>query len=111
MNLRPSEELSDRDHYQGRPDAPLHLLVYGDYACPYTQLAMKEVAVVRQRLGNSLCFTRAALSRIEGDPRSGEASGVRGTPTLFVNSRRHRGSYEAQALVDALQAAAAHGRR
>ncbi len=34
-----------------------------------------------------------------------------GTPTLFVNSRRHRGSYEAQALVDALHAAAAHGRR
>ncbi|MBA2580120.1 MAG: hypothetical protein H0V03_04635 [Thermoleophilaceae bacterium] len=33
---------------------------------------------------------------------SGAASGVRGSPTLFIDGHRHEGSYEAQELGPAL---------
>ena len=43
------------------------------------------------------------FARIRRDVDSGTASGqVRGTPTLFINSVVHRGSYDAAALLEAL---------
>ena len=42
------------------------------------------------------------LARIERDVASGATSGVRGTPTLFIDGHRHRGSYEAHELGPAL---------
>ena len=41
--------------------------------------------------------------RVARDVRSGEASGVRGTPTFFVNGVRHEGAFDAQSLVAALE--------
>jgi protein-disulfide isomerase len=38
---------------------------------------------------------------------SAAASGVLGTPTFFVNGRRHHGTYDVQALLDAVQEARA----
>ena len=49
----------------------------------------------------------AHVGRIEEDVRSGEQSGVEGTPTLFVNGRRHHGGYDAETLLAALSAAGA----
>ena len=40
----------------------------------------------------------AVRERVEHDVRGGGASGVRGTPTLFIDGIRHRGPYDAQAL-------------
>jgi len=42
------------------------------------------------------------LARIERDVVTGAASGVRGTPTLFIDGPRHEGSYKAQELGPAL---------
>jgi protein-disulfide isomerase len=45
------------------------------------------------------------LERIARDVASGNASGeVLGTPTLFINGRVHRGSYDAATLLQALSA-------
>lgn len=38
------------------------------------------------------------LGRIQQDLESGQASGVTGTPTFFVNGRRHDGEYDADTL-------------
>jgi protein-disulfide isomerase len=48
---------------------------------------------------------RRALARIEEDVEGGERSGVQGTPTFFINGILYRGSWEHEALLDALQAA------
>ena len=48
---------------------------------------------------------RPYISRIEEDLQSGIRSGVRGTPTFFINGVLYRGSWEHEALLAALQAA------
>jgi len=44
---------------------------------------------------------------VEEDRASGEASGVQGTPAFFVAGERHRGFYDVEALIDALEDAGA----
>ncbi len=158
------------DHARGPSAAPL-ILEYGDYECPYSRRAYREI----QRLGgrpdggvrfafrhfplteihphalaaavaaeaaalqggfwemHDLLFHRqkaledddlrryaaeleldvprfdgdrkapATLERVRRDVESGLASGeVRGTPTLFIDSLVHRGSYDAAVLMEAL---------
>ena len=43
-------------------------------------------------------------TRIERDVASAAASGATGTPTFFVNGKRHFGAYDASSLVEALEA-------
>jgi protein-disulfide isomerase len=45
-----------RDHAQGAPDAPLTLVEYGDYQCPYCGAAYPIVKRVQQELGSRLRF-------------------------------------------------------
>jgi protein-disulfide isomerase len=44
------------------------------------------------------------LARIRSDVASAEASGARGTPTFFVNGRRHVGPHDAATLAKGLAA-------
>ena len=46
----------DRDHIQGRADAPVTLVEYGDYECPYCGAAYPIVKEVQARLGDTLRF-------------------------------------------------------
>jgi Na+/H+ antiporter NhaA len=46
-------------------------------------------------------------SRIERDVDSADGSGVTGTPTFFVNDRRHEGAYDIETLSAAVRAARA----
>jgi Na+/H+ antiporter NhaA len=48
---------------------------------------------------------RAGAARIAEDVESADLSTVSGTPTLFINGRRHRGAYDSAALTSALRAA------
>jgi protein-disulfide isomerase len=168
-----STDISERDHVRGNLSAPLQLVVYGDYECPYTRKALLSVTSLRQELGVSLVFAfrnfplteihphalhaalaaeaadaqrkfwemhdllfrrqnaladqdlvshagfltldvdrfradfdkRLGLPRIEADVDSGERSGVQGTPTIFINPRRHTQAYDPKTLVGALTAA------
>jgi protein-disulfide isomerase len=45
-----------RDHIQGPADAPLTLLEYGDYQCPYCGQAYPIIKAVQKRLGARLRF-------------------------------------------------------
>jgi protein-disulfide isomerase len=48
--------VSDQDHAAGPADAPVTLLEYGDYECPYCGQAFPIVEEVRRRLGDRLRF-------------------------------------------------------
>lgn len=41
--------------------------------------------------------------RVEADVKSGDASGVMGTPTFFINGVRHEGGAGATALIEAIE--------
>ena len=50
---------------------------------------------------------RRHASRVSADVASADASGVSGTPTFFVNGRRHHGVYDVAALTAAVRSARA----
>jgi formate-nitrite transporter family protein len=49
-------EIAGRDHVRGRAGAPMRLLIYGDYECPYTRRALISVAQVRGELGDDFTY-------------------------------------------------------
>ena len=164
----------ERDHVQGSPDAPLTLVEYGDYECPYCGAAYPIVKEVQTRLGERLRFVfrnfpittshphaehaaeaaeaaaaqgrfwemhdhlyehqrnledtdlhayaeqvgldvgrfdeelarHAYADRVHEDFMSGVHSGVNGTPTFYINGKRHDSSYDIDTLLTALESAA-----
>ena len=48
---------------------------------------------------------RVHVPRIQRDVASADESGVSGTPTFFVNGRRHQGAYDIDALTAAVRGA------
>jgi protein-disulfide isomerase len=50
-------------------------------------------------------MTSSCRSRVREDVESGDASGVAGTPTFFINGQRHYGAYDADSLRQAALAA------
>jgi protein-disulfide isomerase len=48
--------LSERDHVQGRADAPFELVMYGDFECPFCLASQSVLTRVRARLGDDLRF-------------------------------------------------------
>jgi len=164
----------ERDHIRGPEDAPVTLVEYGDFECPYcgraepivrellaefgdvryvwrhlpladvhprAQLAaeasevaelqgafwrMHDLLLVRQdALGTSdligyaddlgldverfsdELLRRAGEARVTEDLESADASGISGTPTFFVNGRRHHGAFDIEALSAAVRIAGA----
>src|SRR5882724_3595546 len=53
-NLSPS--VSERDHSEGLPDAPMTLVEYGDYQCPYCGAAYPVVKQLQRHFGKRLRF-------------------------------------------------------
>ena len=48
--------VSERDHLQGPENAPVTMVEYGDYECPYCGAAYPIVKEIQQRLGDRLRF-------------------------------------------------------
>ena len=162
--------VSERDHIQGPNIAPVTLVEYGDYECPYCAQAYLIIKEVQERLGNKLRFVfrnfpvvsvrpraykialgaeaAAAQNRfwemydylfkhgqtnsdenlrrsaaglglqmdkfdrdlneqiykghLDEDIESGKSSGVKGTPTFFINGDRYVGEWDLDRLLSAL---------
>jgi Na+/H+ antiporter NhaA len=162
-----------RDHIRGPENAPVTLVEYGDFECPYCGRAEP---VIRELIGEGdirylwrhlplsdvhphaelaaeaaeaaasqgafwemhdlLLDHQGALApedlegyagrigldverfldelerhvhaaRVEEDVDSADLSGVRGTPTFFINGKRHEGAYDIETLSDAVRVARA----
>ena len=161
------------DHLRGRNDAPVILLEYGDYECPYCGQAETVVRELLDSFGDDLCYVwrhlplsdvhpraqlaaeaaeaagaqgrfwdmhdtllshqdellpmhirryaedldldierfaddmhrRAYAPRIARDVASADESGVSGTPSFFINGRRHQGAYDIATLTAEVRAA------
>jgi Na+/H+ antiporter NhaA/glutaredoxin len=164
----------DRDHIRGSGDAPVTLVEYGDFECPYCGRAEEVVRELLSDFGDvryvwrqlpltdvhphaqlaaeaaeaagaqgrfwemhALLFahqdalrgedlvgyarelgldverfrdelrSHAWASHVADDVDSADLSGVSGTPTFFLNGRRHHGAYDVAALSRAVRGARA----
>ncbi|MDR2954489.1 MAG: DsbA family protein, partial [Prevotella sp.] len=44
------------DHVQGKPNAPVELIEYGDYQCPYCGKAYYIIKDIQEKMGDNLKF-------------------------------------------------------
>jgi protein-disulfide isomerase len=66
--------LDATDHVAGPPDAPLELVMYGDFQCPYCTAAQSIVRRVRERLDGRLRFVFRHLPLTELHPDAQRAA-------------------------------------
>jgi protein-disulfide isomerase len=65
---------NDRDHIQGRTSAPVTLIEYGDYECPYCGQAYPIIKEVQKQLGNKLRFVFRNFPLTEIHPHAEHAA-------------------------------------
>jgi protein-disulfide isomerase len=76
--------VSQRDHIQGSLDAPMTLVEYGDYQCPYCGAAYPIVKEVQRALGDRLAFVFRHFPLVSAHPyaliaaEAAEAAGAQG---------------------------------
>jgi len=76
--------VAERDHIQGPIDAPMSLLEYGDYQCPYCGEAYPITKAVQEQLGDKLCFAFRNFPLVNSHPyaehaaEAAEAAGAQG---------------------------------
>ena len=76
--------VGERDHIAGPDDAPVTLVEYGDYECPYCGMAHPVVKRAQRELGNQLRFVFRNFPLAEAHPhaqtaaQAAEAAGAQG---------------------------------
>jgi formate-nitrite transporter family protein len=91
-----SHPVTDRDHTQGLPGAPVTLVEYGDYECPHCGNAFPVLGDIRQMLGDALRFAyrhypiNLSHTRAQMAAEAAEAAGEQGRfwemhAKLFIN--------------------------
>ena len=60
--------VTSADHIQGPMDAPVTMVEYGDYECPYCGLAFPNVKLVQKRFGKKLRFVFRHFPLTEAHP-------------------------------------------
>ncbi len=66
--------IAGRDHIQGPIDAPITLLEYGDYECPYCGEAYPIIKAVQKQLGDRLCFAFRNFPLVNSHPHAQHAA-------------------------------------
>ncbi len=62
--------VSERDHSQGPEIAPVTLVQYGDYECPYTRQSTRVVQAIQKQIGDQLRFVFRNFPLIEIHPHA-----------------------------------------
>lgn len=55
--MRLNSAVSEKDHYRGPLHAPIILIEYGDFQCPYSAKAFYEIENVLKELKGSICYS------------------------------------------------------
>ncbi|MDB6028917.1 MAG: bdbD [Verrucomicrobiales bacterium] len=66
--------VAGRDHIRGRIHAPVSLVEYGDYECPYCGEAYPIIKAVQKELGQNLCFAFRNFPLINSHPHAEHAA-------------------------------------
>jgi protein-disulfide isomerase len=74
VDERLSPPLEQIDHVRGEPGAPLELVMFGDFQCPFCLGAQKSLRRARERLGEKLLFGFRHLPIPEKHPLATEAA-------------------------------------
>ncbi|HEY8742041.1 MAG TPA: thioredoxin domain-containing protein, partial [Chloroflexota bacterium] len=93
--------VTERDHTHGPLAAPLTLVEYGDYECPYCGAAYPIVKEIQRRLGDSLRFVFRNFPLAEMHPHAqhaAEAAEAAGAQEQFWPM--HDALYEHQRTLD-----------
>ena len=100
MSLTPP--VNTRDHVAGPPTAPLTLVEYGDFECPYCRQAFPIVKQVQQQLGKDLrfVFRHFPLTKVHAHAQhAAEAAEAAGAQGAFW--QMHDRLFERQFALDA----------
>jgi protein-disulfide isomerase len=65
---------AERDHVQGPDSAPVTLVEYGDYECPYCGMAYPIVKSIQQALGSKLRFVFRNFPLSDSHPHAEQAA-------------------------------------
>ena len=88
--------IDPEDHVDGPPDAPLELVMYGDFQCPYCAAAQSIVRRVRERLDG---VRRAFGVRMHVGEREVAEREAQPVAELLVDAPHHRlGGHAERAL-------------
>jgi len=77
-------EVSEEDHRQGDLSAPIQLVVYGDFGCPFTREARLTVKQLQEKFGDDLLYVYRHLPLLDKHPlaydaaRASEVAGEQG---------------------------------
>jgi protein-disulfide isomerase len=78
MAERPAHEsplpITDQDHVQGAAAAPVTLVEYGDFECPYSREAVKTVHLLQSEFGGDLRFVYRHFPLAEKHPHAIQAA-------------------------------------
>jgi len=100
--------VSANDHAEGPADAPVTLVEYGDYQCPYCGAAYGIIKSIQQRLGNELRFVFRNFPLNQAHPmaqlaaEAAEAAGAQGKFWEMHDALFENQDQLGQALVETL---------
>src|SRR6266404_2715015 len=69
---------AERDHILGPADAPVTLVEYGDFECPFCARSYPAVQAIRRQLRDSAAFRVSPLSTPRAPARASRRGGGRG---------------------------------
>jgi len=99
--------ITEHDHVQGAAAAPVTLVEYGDFECPYSREAVKTVQVLQREFGGELRFVYRHFPLAEKHPHAiqaaeaAEAAAAQGDFwSMYVMLFAHQGELEYRDLMD-----------
>jgi protein-disulfide isomerase len=74
MSTQLTSPVGDRDHVAGPRDAPVTLVEYGDFECPYCGMAHPIVKAAQRRMKKRLCFVFRHFPLTQAHPHAERAA-------------------------------------